>query len=74
MSKYFTIVSKENSTVWAMVSGPKGLISIGKFRAINKAISRCEEWARKLPDHAFIGVAHSYDEMHQMLKDRRAQQ
>jgi hypothetical protein len=64
-----TIVSKENSIVWAMLQGAKGLTSIGKFRSIKKAQARCEEWADTFPNTRFLGVARSYNEMRQMLKD-----
>ena len=64
-----TLVSKENSIVWAMLRGKKGLTSIGKFRSIKKAESRCIEWANKFPNTRYIGVFRGYDEMKEAIRD-----
>ena len=64
-----TLVSKENSIVWAMLRSHKGLISIGKFRSIKKAEARCIEWADKFPETRFLGIFRSHEEMREALKD-----
>ena len=64
-----TLVSKENSIVWAMLRSHKGLVSIGKYRSIKKAEQRCIEWASHFENTHFLGIFRSYEEMREALKD-----